>query len=145
MRKVLFLLSLMILAAGVSHAASINIDPRVYGVIDSAGLGEQPIAVAPLEKKVPRTDKAEAQVIGTVLEVDDLHFTSDGTPFLIVALSQNRPVSQFILVVCVGSSAASTCGHLSTGRRAYFTTDLLVIQDGDSAGFPLLVAKRLQV
>lgn len=145
MRKVLFLLSLMILAAGVSHAASVNIDPRIYGVVDGAGLGEQPIAIAPLEKKVPRADKAEAQVIGAVLEVDDLHFTSDGTPFRIIALSQNRPVSQFILVVCLGSSAATTCGNLSLGRRVFFTTDLLVVQDGDNAGFPLLIAKRLQV
>jgi hypothetical protein len=147
MRKALFLLSLMVLAAGMSQAASINIDPRVYDVVDlyAASAGEQPIAIGPLEKKVPRTDKAEAQVIGSVLDIDDLHFTSDGTPFRIIALDQNRPVSQFILVVCLGSSAASTCGNLSLGRRVYFTTDLLVVQDGANAGFPLLIAKRLQV
>jgi hypothetical protein len=147
MRKVLFLLSLMVLVAGASQAASFNFDPRVYDVVDlyAASAGEQPIAIGPMEKKVPRVDKAEAQVIGSVLEVDSLHFTSDGTPFRIVALDQNKPVSQFILVVCFGSSAASTCGNLGVGRRVYFTTDLLVVQDGDNAGFPLLIAKRLQV
>jgi hypothetical protein len=148
MRKALFLMCLMVFAAGASHAASVHaIDPRIYDAVDSyaRNAGEQPIVVGPLEKAVPRTDKAEAQVIGAVLEVDDLNFTSDGTPFRIIALSQNRPVSQFILVVCLGSSSASTCGRLALNKRVYFTTDLLVVQDGDYAGFPLLIAKRLQV
>jgi hypothetical protein len=148
MRKVLFLSCLMILAAGASYAASVHaIDPRIYDAVDSyaRNVGEQPIVVGPLEKAVPRTDKAEAQVIGAVLEVDSLNFTSDGTPFRIIALTQNRPVSQFILVVCLGSSSATTCGRLALGKRVYFTTDLVVVQDGDYAGFPLLVAKRLQV
>ena len=148
MRKVLFLSCLMVLAAGASYAASVHaVDPRIYDAVDSyaRNVGEQPIVVGPLEKAVPRTDKAEAQVIGAVLEVDSLNFTSDGTPFRIIALTQSRPFSQYILVVCLGSSSASTCGHLALGKRVYFTTDLLVVQDGDFAGFPLLIAKRLQV
>lgn len=147
MRKVLFLSSLMILVAGASFAASVQIDPKVYDAVDvyARSVGEQPIVVGPLEKAVPRTDKAEAQIIGSVLDVDSLNFTSDGTPFRIIALDQNRPVSQFILVVCLGSSSATTCGRLTLGKRVYFTTDLLVVQSGDNAGFPLLIAKRLQV
>jgi hypothetical protein len=148
MRKVLFLVSLLILAAGASRAASVHvIDPAVYDVMDSyaGALGEQPIVIGPLEKKVPKVDKAEAQIIGAVLEVDALHFTSGGTPFRIIALDQNKPVSQFILVVCLGSSASTTCGSLPLGKRVQFTTDLVVVQDGANAGFPLLFAKRLQV
>lgn len=147
MRKVLFLLCLMTLVAGASFAASVQIDPKVYDAVEAyaRGAGEQPIVVGPLEKAVPRTDKAEAQIIGSVLDVDSLNFTSDGTPFRIIALNQNRPVSQFILVVCFGSSSATTCGRLALGKRVYFTADLLVVQDGDNAGFPLLIAKRLQV
>jgi hypothetical protein len=148
MRKVLFLLCLLILTAGVSRAASVHvIDPALYDVMDryAGAIGEQPIVIGPLEKKVPKVDKAEGQIIGAVLDVDDLHFTSDGTPFRIVALRQNKPVSQFILVVCLGSSASSTCGSLPVGKRVQFTTDLIVLQDGDEAGFPLLIAKRLQV
>jgi hypothetical protein len=147
MRKVLFLLCLLILTAGVSRAASVHvIDPALYDVMDryAGAIGEQPI-IGPLEKKVPKVDKAEGQIIGAVLDVDDLRFTSDGTPFRIIALRQNKPVSQFILVVCIGSSASSTCGNLPVGKRVQFTTDLVVVQDGDNAGFPLLFAKRLQV
>lgn len=148
MRKALLLLSLLILGAGASRAASVHVvDPALYGLVDryAEAIGEQPIALGPLEKKVPKVDKAEGQIIGTVLEVDSLLFTSDGTPFRIVALRQNKPVSQFILIVCLGSSASSTCGALPVGKRVQFTTDLLVVQDGDNAGFPLLIAKRLQV
>lgn len=148
MRKVLFLLSLMILATSASYAASVHvIDPKIYDAVDlyAQKAGEQPIAVVPMEKKVPKVDKAEATIIGAVLEVDSLNFTSDGTPFRIIALNQNKPVPQFILVVCLGSSAASTCGALPLGKRVQFTTDLLVVQDGDFAGFPLLIAKRLAV
>jgi hypothetical protein len=146
MRKVLILLCLMVLAAGASYAASVHVDPKIYDAVDlyARSAGEQPIVIG-LEKAVPRTDKAEAQIIGAVLDVDSLNFTSDGTPFRIIALNQNRPVSQFILVVCVGSSSATTCGNLPLGKRVYFTTDLVVVQSGDNAGFPLLIAKRLQV
>ncbi|HEY0510875.1 MAG TPA: hypothetical protein VGH73_03165 [Thermoanaerobaculia bacterium] len=148
MRKVLFLLSLMILAASASRAAAVHvIDPNLYDMVNlyAADVGEQPIVVGPMEKAVPRTDKAEAQIIGAVLQVDDVHFTADGTPFRIIALAQSRPVSQFILVVCLGDTAANTCGRLTLGKRVYFTTDLLVVQTGTNAGFPLLIAKRLQV
>ena len=148
MRKVLCLVSLMILAASASYAASAHvIDPRIHDAVNryAQSVGEQPIAVGPLEKKVPKVDKAEATIIGSVLEVDSLDFTSDGTPFRIIALNQNKPVSQFILVVCMGSSSASTCGNLPLGKRVQFTADLLVVQDGDFAGFPLLIAKRLAV
>ncbi len=148
MRKALFLLSLLILVAGASQAASVRpIDPRVYDLVDQYArqVGEQPIVLGPLEKAVPRTDKAEAQVIGSVLDVDDVNFTSDGTPFRIIAVTQNRPVSQFVLVVCLGSSSVSTCGRLPVGTRVFFTTDVLVLQDGDNAGFALLFAKRLVI
>jgi hypothetical protein len=94
-------------------------------------------------KAVPRTDKAEAAVIGAVVFVDDTSFLDDGTPFRIVAVHARRPFDQDVFVVCLGSSFNNTCGRLALGRRASFTTDVLVIEDGDSAGLALFVVKRL--
>lgn len=95
-------------------------------------------------KAVPRTDKAEASVIGTVLLVGATDFLSDGTPFRIVAVESRRPVNQDIFVVCLGSSFNTSCGRLIAGRRVSFTSDLLIVDEGDSAGLALLVAKRVQ-
>jgi hypothetical protein len=95
-------------------------------------------------KAVPRTDKAEASVIGTVKLVDSTDFLSDGTPFRIVAVESKRPVTQNVFVVCLGSSFNTSCGRLIAGRRVSFTSDLLIIDEGESAGLALLVVKKLQ-
>lgn len=95
-------------------------------------------------KAVSRTDKAEASVIGTVALVDGTDFLDDGTPFRIVVVRSNRPISQNVFVVCLGSSATSTCGRLIEGRRVSFTSDLLIVDEGESAGLALLVAKKVQ-
>lgn len=95
-------------------------------------------------KAVPRNDKAEASVIGTVRLVDSTDFLNDGTPFRIVAVEAKRPVTQNVFVVCLGSSFNSSCGRLITGRRVSFTSDLLIIDEGESAGLALLVVKKLQ-
>ena len=95
-------------------------------------------------KAVSRTDKAEASVIGTVLLVDSTDFLDDGTPFRIVAVESKKPTTQNVFVVCLGSSFNTSCGRLITGRRASFTSDLLIIDEGESAGLALLVVKKLQ-
>jgi hypothetical protein len=94
-------------------------------------------------KAVPRSDKAEAVVIGSIEFVDATDFLSDGTPFRIVAVHAKKPFDQDVFVVCLGSSFNSSCGRLSLGRRASFTTDVLVVEDGDSAGLALFVVKRM--
>ena len=95
-------------------------------------------------KAVPRTDKAEASVIGTVLLVDSTDFLDDGTPFRIVAVESKRPVLQNVFVVCLGSTHNNSCGRLIEGRRVSFTSDLLIIDEGESAGLALLVVKKIQ-
>ncbi len=95
-------------------------------------------------KAVSRTDKAESTVIGTVAFVDGTDFLDDGTPFRIVVVESKRPVTQDVFIVCLGSSFNSSCGRLISGRRVSFTSDLLVVDEGESAGLALLVAKKLQ-
>jgi hypothetical protein len=95
-------------------------------------------------KAVSRTDKAEATFIGTIEVVDAVDFLDDGTPFRIVALSANRPVDQFHFVFCLGGSAVNTCGRLIEGRRVQFTADVLTIDDGESAGLAIFVAKKIK-
>jgi hypothetical protein len=95
-------------------------------------------------KAVPRADKAEAAIIGVVTFVDGTDFLDDGTPFRIVALHPNRPVSQDAYVVCLGSSWNNTCGRLIEGRRVSFTSDILFVQDGDNAGLALFIVKKQQ-
>ena len=97
-----------------------------------------------LLKAVPRTDKAEAAVIGAVDFVDSTNYLSDGTPFRIVVVFARKPFNQDVYVVCLGSAFNTTCGRLGLGRRASFTADILVVEDGDSAGLALFVVKRLQ-
>jgi len=94
-------------------------------------------------KVVSRTDKAEAVMIGSVDLVDDTNFLDDGTPFRIVAVYAKKPFDQDAFVVCLGSSWNSTCGRLIEGRRVSFTSDVLVIEDGDNAGLALFVVKKL--
>jgi hypothetical protein len=93
-----------------------------------------------LQKSVPRTDKAEAALIGAVALVDDIHFLSSGTPFRIVIVSSNKPLFQLVPIVCLGSSSVVTCGRLVNGRRVSFTGDLLI----DDDGLAIIVAKKLQ-
>lgn len=93
-----------------------------------------------LQKSVSRTDKAEAVVIGSVALVDSIHFLDSGTPFRIVLVSSNKPLSQLVPIICLGSSSVVTCGRLGTGRRVSFTGDLLL----DDDGLALIVAKKLQ-
>jgi hypothetical protein len=95
-------------------------------------------------KAVPRTDKAEASIIGAVRLVDRTEFLSNGTPFRIVVVRSQRPISQDVFVVCLGSALNSSCGRLGLGRRASFTSDVLVVTSGQSAGLALLIVKRLQ-
>ena len=94
-------------------------------------------------KSVSRTDKAEAVMIGTVDFVDSTSFLDDGTPFRIIAVYAKKPFDQDAFVVCLGSSWNSTCGRLVEGRRVSFTSDVLVIEDGDNAGLALFVVKKL--
>jgi hypothetical protein len=98
----------------------------------------------PQLKAVPRADKAEATVIGVVVLVDSTNFLSDGTPFRIVAVKANKPFTQNVFVVCLGSAFNTSCGHLGLGKRVSFTSDILVVDEGDSAGLALFVAKKLQ-
>lgn len=95
-------------------------------------------------KAVSRTDKAESTVIGTVSFVDGTDFLDDGTPFRIVIVESRKPITQDVYVVCLGSSFNSSCGRLGIGRRVSFTSDLLVVDEGDSAGLALLIVKKLQ-
>lgn len=95
-------------------------------------------------KAVPRTDKAESSVIGAVAFVDATDFLDDGTPFRIVVVESKRPVTQDVFIVCLGSTLNTSCGRLSRGKRVSFTSDLLVVDEGESAGLALLIAKKLQ-
>jgi hypothetical protein len=95
-------------------------------------------------KAVSRTDKAESTVIGAVVFVDGTDFLDDGTPFRIVVVESKRPTTQDVYVVCLGSSFNNSCGRLGIGRRAQFTSDLLVVDEGESAGLALLIVKKLQ-
>ena len=104
---------------------------------------EQPADQGLPLKAVPRADKAEAVVVGAVALVDGTDFLSDGTPFRIVVAHAKKPFDQDVFVVCLGSSFNNSCGRLALGRRASFTTDVLVIEDGDSAGLALFVVKKL--
>ena len=95
-------------------------------------------------KAVSRTDKAESVVIGTVSLVGGTDFLDDGTPFRIVAVRSQKPISQNVFVVCIGSSLNTSCGRLTNGKRASFTSDVIVIDEGDEAGLALLFVKKLQ-
>lgn len=95
-------------------------------------------------KAVARTDKAESTVIGTVAFVGGTDFLDDGTPFRIVVVESRKPVTQDVFIVCLGSSLNNTCGRLIAGRRVSFTSDLLIVDEGESAGLALLVAKKVQ-
>lgn len=106
--------------------------------------GEEGTEQTPPLKAVPRTDKAEASVIGKVSFVDATDFLDDGTPFRIIAVTSNRPFTQDVLVVCLGSSFNGSCGRLALGRRVAITSDILVIDSGDSAGLALFIVKKLQ-
>lgn len=94
-------------------------------------------------KAVPRADKAEAVVVGAVVLVDGTNFLSDGTPFRIVAVHAKKPFDQDVFIACLGSSFNNSCGRLALGRRASFTADVLVVEDGESAGLALFVVKKL--
>lgn len=107
-------------------------------------MGSQAEDQGPQTKAVPRTDKAESTIIGEVDFVDATDFLDDGTPFRIVSVFTNRPFGQDVLVVCLGSALNTSCGRLFLGRRAQFTADILVVEDGDSAGLALLVVKKLK-
>ena len=106
--------------------------------------GEEEREPAAQLKAVPRTDKAEAAVIGSVSFVDATDFLDDGTPFRIIAVTSNKPFTQDVLVVCLGSSFNGSCGRLALGRRVSITSDILVIDSGDSAGLALFIVKKLQ-
>lgn len=93
---------------------------------------------------VSRTDKAEATIIGKLVLVDDVDFLDDGTPFRLVAIESKRPLLQDVLIFCLGSSAVNTCGRLAEGRRIQFTADVLVIEEGESEGLALFVAKKIR-
>lgn len=95
-------------------------------------------------KAVPRTDKAESVVIGRTVLVGGTEFLDDGTPFRIVAVNARRPFDQDVFVVCLGSAADTACGRLRTGRRVQFTSDLLIVEEGESAGLALLVVKKIK-
>jgi len=94
-------------------------------------------------KAVPRTDKAEASVIGSVVFVDGVDFLSDGTPFRIVVIHSKKAFDQDVFIACLGTAFTNSCGRLIEGRRASFTADILVVEDGDSAGLALFVVKKL--
>ena len=94
-------------------------------------------------KAVPRTDKAEASVIGSVVFVDATDFLSDGTPFRIIVVHANKAFNQDVFIACLGSAFNSSCGRLALGRRVSITSDILVIEDGESAGLALFVVKKL--
>jgi hypothetical protein len=97
----------------------------------------------PQLKAVPRTDKAEAIVIGSIVFVDSTDFLSDGTPFRIVVAHAKKPFDQDVFIACLGTAFNNSCGRLGLGRRASFTADILVVEDGDSAGLALFVVKKL--
>ena len=95
-------------------------------------------------KAVPRTDKAESVVIGRTVLVDATEFLDDGTPFRIVAVNSRRPFDQNIFVVCLGSALNTACGRLRLGGRVQFTSDLVIVEEGESAGLALLIVKKIK-
>ena len=95
-------------------------------------------------KAVPRTDKAESVVIGRIVLVGATEFLDDGTPFRIVAVNSRRPFDQDVFVVCLGSSGNTACGRLRLGGRVQFTSDLLIVEEGESAGLALLIVKKIK-
>ena len=95
-------------------------------------------------KAVPRTDKAESVVIGRTVLVDATEFLDDGTPFRIVAVNSRKPFDQNVFVVCLGSAFNTACGRLRLGGRVQFTSDLLIVEEGESAGLALLVVKKIK-
>jgi hypothetical protein len=148
-RKIFTTLALALFVfAGVAIAqdAGASKDVLVKALEDYAAKvkADLPSGEGAIPKAVPRTDKAEATFIGTVLLVDDTDFLDDGTPFRIVAVQSRRPEDQFHFVFCLGSSFNSSCGRLIEGRRIQFTADILTLQDGDEAGLALFVAKKIK-
>jgi hypothetical protein len=95
-------------------------------------------------KAVPRTDKAESVVIGRTVLVDATDFLDDGTPFRIVAVNSRKPFDQNVFVVCLGSALNTACGRLREGGRVQFTSDLVIVEDGESAGLALIIVKKIK-
>ena len=143
-KRTVFVLAVAVLLVAVS-AWSQDRDSRRASLVKAVqayakiqGTGSVPVD---LEKAVPRTDKAEAVIIGTVEFVDSVDFLDDGTPFRFVDVEARRPFDQFIPVVCLGTSAVNTCGRLVEGRRVQFTGDLLI---DDETGLALTVVKKVK-
>ena len=95
-------------------------------------------------KAVPRTDKAESVVIGRTVLIGGTDFLDDGTPFRIVAVNSRKPFDQDVFVVCLGSASNTACGRLRTGGRVQFTSDLVILEEGESAGLALLIVKKIK-
>lgn len=142
-KRTVFVLAVAVLLVAVS-ARSQDRDFKRESLVKAlqayAKAQGESVPAAP-EKAVPRTDKAEAVIIGTVELVDGVDFLDDGTPFRFVDVEARRPFDQLIPVVCLGSSAVNTCGRLVEGRRVQFTGDLLI---DDETGLALTVVKKVK-
>jgi hypothetical protein len=114
-----------------------------YLAAQAADAADQANAEGAPTKAVPRSDKAETAVIGSVSYIGDIDFLSDGTPFRIIAVHARNPFDQDVFVVCLGDRWESTCDRLPYGRRISTTSDVLVVEDGDNAGLALFVVKKL--
>jgi len=139
------LCGLLLGSAAVQAAPAL--DPDAIAAALSGYLASAEPAPAPGDapvKAVPRTDKAESVVIGRTALVGSTEFLDDGTPFRIVAVNSRKPFDQNVFVVCLGSSGNTACGRLRVGGRVQFTSDLLIIDEGESAGLALLIVKKIK-
>jgi hypothetical protein len=106
-------------------------------LVTSAALRSQE-ALPDFSKKVPRTDKAEVSVVGTVSSVGEIELLEDGTRFRIVEVATAQPLSPVIPVVCMGSTLTA-CGRLVPNRRVSVKGDFIV----DPFGLGTVIAKSL--
>ena len=97
----------------------------------------------PAAKAVPRTDKAEATIIGSIDWITESGVLDDGTPWRLVVVQSRKPFTQFHWVACVGAKLNAACGQLR-GGRVQFTADLVSVQDGEDTGLVVLVARKVK-
>ena len=133
----------LLLGAVSAGAAELDRAGVVAALTAYRAAAEPAESEGPPTKAVPRIDKAEATIIGSIDFISESDVLDDGTPWRIVIVESRRPFAQYHTVACVGAVANAACGRL-LGGRVQFTADLVSIQDGDDAGLVLLVSKKIK-
>ena len=133
------------LALGVASAGAAEVDRAgVVAALQAYLASAEPApSHEPSAKAVPRTDKAEATIIGSIDFISESDLLDDGTPWRLVVVQSRKPFAQYHYVACVGAAANTACGRLR-GGRVQFTADLVSVQDGEDAGFVLLISKKIK-